>query len=49
VVRIEIAPDHNAFNAGHRTSDYVMNVHEKLRNSDFTFLNVLAVSAFLFP
>ena len=41
VVRIEIAPNHNAFNAGHCTSDHVMDMREELRNSDFTFLNVL--------
>ena len=47
VVRIEIASDYNALNAGHCASDHVMNVHEELRNSDFTFLNVLG--GFRFP
>jgi hypothetical protein len=41
LLSIEITPDHNAFNAGHCASDHVMNVREELRNSDFTFLNVL--------
>ena len=41
MVRVEIAPNHNAFNVGHCTSDHVMDVREELRNRDFTFLNVL--------
>jgi hypothetical protein len=41
VICVEIATDHNAFNAGHCTSDHVMNVREELSNCDLTFLNVL--------
>ena len=41
VIRVEIAPDHNAFNAGYRRSDYVMDVRQELSNGDFTFSNVL--------
>ena len=41
MVRIEIASDHNAFNAGHCTSDHLTDVREELRNSDLTFVNIL--------
>jgi hypothetical protein len=40
MIRIEIASDYNAFNAGHYPSDHVMNVHEELHNCYFTLLNV---------
>ena len=41
MVRVEVAPDHNAFNAGDCASNHLTDVREELRNSDFTFLNVL--------
>jgi len=40
MVCVEVAPDHNAFNGWHRHSDYVTDVRQELRNSDFTFSNV---------
>jgi len=41
MICVEIAPDQNAFNGWHRRSDYVMDVRQKLINSDLTFSNVL--------
>jgi hypothetical protein len=49
MVRIEIACDHNALDGQDCSSDHVMNVREELRNSDFTFLNVLGGLRFLIP
>jgi anthranilate phosphoribosyltransferase len=41
MIGVEIAPNHNAFNAGHCNSDHVVDVRQELSNSDRTFLNVL--------
>ena len=41
MVRVEIAPNHNAFYGGDRLGDNVMNVRQELSNCDLTFLNVL--------
>jgi len=42
MICVEIAPDHNACDGRHRSSDYVMDVQQELSNSDFTLLNVLS-------
>jgi hypothetical protein len=49
VICVEIAPDHNAFDGWDFRSDYVMDVRQKLGNSDLTFANVLYVLASLSP
>jgi hypothetical protein len=41
VICVEVAPDHNAFNAGDCASDHVTDMREELSNGDFTFLNIL--------
>ena len=49
MVRIEIATDYNAFNAGYRRSDHVPHVRQELSNCDLTFLNVLSGFRFSIP
>jgi len=39
VICVEIAPDHNAFNRWHCSSDHVMDMRQELSNSHFAFLN----------
>ena len=41
VIRVEIAPDHNAFDRQHCSFNHVVDVRHKLSNGDLTFLNVL--------
>jgi hypothetical protein len=41
VIRVEIAPDHNAFNGWYCSSDQPFDVRQELSNSDLAFLNVL--------
>jgi hypothetical protein len=49
MVRVEIATDYNAFNAGYRRSDHVPHVRQELSNCDFTFLIILSGFRFSIP